>query len=114
MKQTDIKGDMLRHYRNLLNDEKVMRIKELWVDEKLGLSELYLEMVKDYEELTVHTLKYQKHKPVDFNTQGHVLISAAMLYYKDYDVSEWIRYKKKYMESEAEQKAFDDLHKNLS
>jgi hypothetical protein len=113
MKVTEINGDMLKYYSNLLNDEKVMRIKELWIEKAVSIGDVYLEMIKDYEDLIVITHRFKRDKPFNYYTQGHVLITAAMLYYKDYSIQEWVRFTKKYKEDEGEQLAYDEFYGNL-
>jgi hypothetical protein len=112
-KVTDIKGSMLHYYMKLLDDDIALYIKELWCNQGYLTNELYLEVIEKYPQLTVHTYQFKQQKPDTFQTQGFVLVTAAMLHFKDYEISEWKRYTKKYSENEAEQKAFDDLHENL-
>jgi hypothetical protein len=109
---TDIKGDLLGHYRKLLNEEMALRIKALWVTEKLSLRNVYLEMIKDYNELNVNTWLYRRSKPDTFDAQGHTLVLAAMLYFRDYSVHEWTRYPKKYTDDEIDI-MYDQLLENL-
>jgi hypothetical protein len=112
-KVTDIKGSMLHYYMPLLDDEIALFIKALWCMQGFSLKALYLAVIKKYPSLIVHTHQFKTYKPDTFQTQGFVLITAAMLHFKDYEVSEWIRYTKKYSEDEAEQLAYDNLHKYL-
>jgi hypothetical protein len=112
-KVTDIKGSMLHYYMKLLDDEIALYIKELWCKHALSLNALYLDVIKQYPKLIVYTHQFKTYKPDTFHTQGFVLVTAAMLHFNDYDVTEWIRYTKKQNELHEKQLADEDLHENF-
>jgi hypothetical protein len=112
-KVTDIKGSMLHYYMKLLDDEIALYIKELWCKHALSLNALYLDVIKQYPQLIVYTHQFKTYKPDTFHTQGFVLVTAAMLHFNDYDVTEWIRYTKKQNELHEKQLADEDLHENF-
>jgi hypothetical protein len=112
-KVTDIEGSMLHYYMKLLDDEIALYIKELWCKHALSLNALYLDVIKQYPQLIVYTHQFKTYKPDTFHTQGFVLVTAAMLHFNDYDVTEWIRYTKKQNELHEKQLADEDLHENF-
>ncbi len=110
---TNISGSMLRYYSLLLTEKKAAHIKKLWVIDKVDAPTVYLETIKVFPDLEVISYRFKRDRYLNYSPQGHVLVTAALLFEKNYDLSEWIRHPKKYETDEVTQKKYDALHENL-
>jgi hypothetical protein len=113
--------DLLNHYFNLLDNQKALRIKELWLDKNIELENIYSLIIKDYSDLRV-TLNGLKIEDIKINskinkkyvTEGSVLILTAMLYLNEADRSSiWQKFKGGFSERDTEEMTIGEYHARL-
>jgi hypothetical protein len=113
--------DLLNHYFNLLDNQKALRIKELWLDKNIELENIYSLIIKDYSDLRV-TLNGLKIEDIKINskinkkyvTEGSVLILTAMLYLNEADRSSiWQKFKGGFNERETDGMTIGEYHARL-
>jgi hypothetical protein len=113
--------DLSNHYFNLLDNQKALRIKELWLDKNIELENIYPLIIRDYSDLTV-TLNGLKREDAKINskankkyvTEGFVLILTAMLYLNKADRSSiWQKFKGGFNERETDDMTIGEYHARL-